>query len=145
MKLAEHPSTNMQLLVTTLLDSQVVAPEGSAEVSVVDKLRAIAPFLTTILSQVNRGHVAKERVMALVRREAARSAEAAAALAPLLDRQSATMAITQKHPLIATMVEVRHLYPDVPLPLSVIAPTGAAGPRSAPEHRDEVNAPKGAT
>jgi hypothetical protein len=107
----------MQLLVTTLLDNYVTD---------VEKLKLLAPFFATVLSQVNKGHVAKERVMALMRREAARSEEAAAVLAPLLDRQSATIAITQKHPLIATMVEVRHLYPQVPLPLSVVPPKGAA-------------------
>jgi hypothetical protein len=116
-KLAEHPSTNMQLLVSTLLDRYVTD---------VEKLKALAPFFATVLSQVNRGHVAKERVMVLLRREAAKSAEAAAALAPLLDRQSATIAITQKHPIIATMVDVHHLYPEVPLPISVVGPKGAA-------------------
>jgi len=65
-------------------------------------------------------------VMSLVRREAQRTAEGARILAPLLDRQSATIAVTQKHPLIATMVDVHHLYPDVPLPISVIVPKGAA-------------------
>ncbi len=116
-KLAEHPSTNMQLLVSTLLDRFVTD---------VDKLKALAPFFATVLSQVNRGRVAKERVMVILRREAAKSAEAAAVLAPLLDRQSATVAITQKHPIIATMVDIHHLYPDVPLPLSVVKPKGAA-------------------
>jgi hypothetical protein len=116
-KLAEHPSTNMQLLVSTLLDRHVTD---------VEKLRQLAPFFATVLSQVNRGKVAKERVMTLLRREATKSAEAAAVLAPLLDRQSATIAISQKHPLIATMVAVRHLYPDVPLPVSVVPPKGAA-------------------
>ena len=91
-----------------------------------DKLKALVPYFATVLSQVNRGKVAKERVLALLRREAAKSHEAAAVFAPLLDRQSATMAVMQKHPLIATMVDVHHLYPDVPLPISVIAPKGAA-------------------
>ena len=59
-------------------------------------------------------------------RESAKSHDAAAVLAPLLDRQSATAAITQKHPLIATMVDVHHLYPDVPLPISIVPPKGAA-------------------
>jgi hypothetical protein len=116
-KLAEHPSTNMQLLVTTLLDQHATD---------VEKLKALTPFFATVLSQVNRGHVAKERVMAVLRREAARSAEAARVLAPLLDRQSATAAITQKHPIIATMVDIRHLYPDVPLPVTLVPPKGAA-------------------
>ncbi|NVB81317.1 MAG: hypothetical protein HOV81_23170 [Kofleriaceae bacterium] len=116
-RLAEHPSTNLQLLVSGLLDRYATD---------VEKLAILRPYLATVLSQVNRGRVAKERVIALLRREAAKSAEAAAVLAPLLDRQSATMAVTQKHPLIATMVDVHHLYPDVPLPISVIPPKGVA-------------------
>ncbi|HEY5926261.1 MAG TPA: hypothetical protein VIV11_31465 [Kofleriaceae bacterium] len=128
-RLAEHPSTNLQLLVSTLLDRYATD---------VDKLKILVPYFATVLSQVNRGKVAKERVIILLRREAAKSHEAAAVLAPLLDRQSATAAVTQKHPLIATMVDVHHLYPDVPLPISVIDPTGPAKP--APLHAG----PKGA-
>jgi hypothetical protein len=102
-------------LVSTLLDRYATD---------VEKLRTLVPYFATVLSQVNRGRVAKERVIALLRREAAKSAEVARVLAPLLDRQSATAAITQKHPIIATMVDIHHLYPDVPLPISVISPVG---------------------
>ena len=116
-RLAEHPSTNLQLLVSSLLDRYA---------SDADKLATLVPYFATVLSQVNRGHVAKARVIALLRREAARSAELARTLAPLLDRQSATAAISQKHPIIATMVDVHHLYPDVPLPISVIPAKGAS-------------------
>ena len=116
-QLSEHPSTNLQLLVSTLLDRYATDLE---------KLRLLVPYFQVVLSQVNRGKVAKERVVTLLRREAGKSREAAAVLAPLLDRQSATAAVMQKHPLIATMVDVHHLYPDVPLPISVIPPKGAA-------------------
>jgi len=141
-RLAEHPSTNMQLLVSTLLGSfgfaETSSGESIARHADVEKLKQLAPFFATVLSQVNRGKVAKERVMTLLRREAAKSPEAAAVLAPLLDRQSATIAISQKYPLIATMVEVHELYPDVPLPLSVVP----AGPStSSPLH---PRPPKGA-
>ncbi|HTL37055.1 MAG TPA: hypothetical protein VL326_28165 [Kofleriaceae bacterium] len=115
-RLAEHPSTNLQLLVSGLLDRHA----GD-----VDKLRTLVPYFAVVLSQVNRGRVAKERVMALLRREAGRSAEHAGVLAPLLERQSATAAITQKAPIIATMVDVHHQFPDVPLPIKVTAPKGA--------------------
>jgi hypothetical protein len=117
LRLAEHPSTNLQLLVSALLDRHATN---------VEKLSALVPYFATVLTQVNRGRIAKERVIALLRREAQKSAETAAVLAPLLDRQSATAAITQKHPLIATMVEVHHLYPDIPLPIRVYP--GPAGP-----------------
>jgi hypothetical protein len=115
-KLSEHPSTNLQLLVSGLLDRYATN---------LAQLRPLVPYLATVLSQVNRGRVAKERVMAMLRREAARSADHAALLAPLLDRQSATAAITQKHPIIATMVDVKHQFPEVPLPIKVTAPKGA--------------------
>lgn len=118
-RLSEHPSTNLQLLVSTLLDRYATD---------IEKLRLLVPYFATVLSQVNRGKVAKERVIALLRREAGKSHEAAAILAPLLDRQSATAAVSQKHPLIATMVDVHHLYPDVPLPLSVVRPAAPAKP-----------------
>ncbi|HUJ60991.1 MAG TPA: WGR domain-containing protein [Kofleriaceae bacterium] len=112
-RLVEHPSPNVQLLVSGLLDRHV---DGN--------LAALVPFLQAVLSQVDRGKAAKARVIELVRREAARSPEHAAALAPLLDRQSATAAISQKHPLIATMVEVHERYPEVALPIKVIPPHG---------------------
>ena len=116
-KLAEHPSTNLQLLVSTLLDRYATDTE---------KLATLVPYFATVLSQVNRGRVAKERVLHLLRREAAKSQAAAAVLAPLLERQSAVAAVSQKHPIIATMVDVHHLYPDVPLPITVVPPKGAA-------------------
>lgn len=117
-RLAEHPSPNLQLLVSGLLEHHL---QGDLV-----RLEALVPYLVTVLSQVNRGRVAKERVMALVRREAARSVEGARILAPLLDRQSATIAVTQKHPLIATMVEVHHVFPDVALPITVTEPASVA-------------------
>jgi hypothetical protein len=117
-RLAEHPSTNLQLLVSGLLEHHL---QGDLA-----RLEAIVPYLVTVLSQVNRGRIAKERVMTLVRREAQRTAEGARILAPLLDRQSATIAVTQKAPLIATMVEVHHVFPDVALPITIVDPPSVA-------------------
>lgn len=110
MRLAEHPSPNLQLVVSALLDRFA------------HDLAAIVPFLATVLSQVNRGGAAKVRALELIRREANASEAHARILAPLLDRQSATSAITQKHPLISTMVDVRERYPEVPLPIVIIPP-----------------------
>jgi hypothetical protein len=113
-RLAEHPSVNLQLLVSGMLAHHVAGDLA--------RITALAPYLVTVLSQVNRGKVAKARVIELLRHEATRSIEAAAVIAPILDRQSATIAITQKHPLIATMVDVRAHYPDVPLPITILPP-----------------------
>jgi len=113
-KLAEHPSPNLQLLVSGLLEHHVA---GSLE-----RIRVLAPYLVTVLSQVNKGRIAKERVIALLRREATRSVEAATVIAPILERQSATIAITQKHPLIATMVDVVEAFPTVAVPIAIVPP-----------------------
>lgn len=120
-KLAEHPSANIQLLVSGMLEHHVA---GNLE-----RIRVLAPYLVTVLSQVNRGRIAKERVIALLRREAAISVEAATVIAPILDRQSATIAITQKHPLISTMVDVKTAFPAVPLPITIVPPPPHEGER----------------
>lgn len=109
-RLAEHPAPKIQLLASELLEDHL----GDVE-----RLKVLAPYLIVVLTQVNRGRVAKERVIALLRREATRSIESAQVIAPILARQSATIAITQKHPLIATMIDVRTAFPEVELPLAI--------------------------
>lgn len=112
-RLSEHPSTNIQLLVSGLLDRYASGQ--------LDRIAELLPYLTTVLSQVNRGGVAKQRVLDFLRREAVASHDAAKLLAPLLDRQSATHAVSHRAPLIATMVEVHARHPDVALPIVVVA------------------------
>lgn len=112
LRLSEHPSANIQLLVSGLLNR---IARGNVRL-----LEQLLPCLSTVLSQVNRGGVAKQRVLEFLRQEAATSAEAAALLAPLLERQSLTTAVSHKQPLIATMVELHERYPDIAVPISVV-------------------------
>ncbi|MFZ5896526.1 MAG: hypothetical protein ACOY0T_36060 [Myxococcota bacterium] len=109
LRLSEHPSGNMQLLVSGLLDRYA---QGNLKL-----IEQLLPCLTTILSQVNRGGVAKQRVLTFLRAEAVRSTEAATLLAPLLERQSLTRAVSHKAPLIATMVDLHERYPEVAVPI----------------------------
>jgi hypothetical protein len=111
-RLAEHPAPKIQLLVSEMLEQHL----GDDPL---ERLRVLSPYLVVVLTQVNRGRVAKERVVELLRREATRSLEHARVIAPILARQSATIAITQKHPLIATMIDVRTAFPEVELPLEI--------------------------
>ncbi|HKO52828.1 MAG TPA: WGR domain-containing protein [Polyangiaceae bacterium] len=108
--LSEHPSTNIQLLVSGLLERYA---RGNLTL-----LERLLPCLITVLSQVNRAGVAKQRVLDFLRTEAVASAQAAALLAPLLDRQSLTRAVSHKGALIATMVDLHERYPGVPVPIS---------------------------
>lgn len=124
-RLAEHPAGKIQLLVSELLEHHL----GDEPAVRLDRLRVLSPYLIVVLTAVNRGRVAKERVIALLRREATASLEAARVVAPILARQSATIAITQKHPLIATMIDVRTSFPEVELPLAIapVAPVRRRG------------------
>ncbi|MBP9089324.1 MAG: hypothetical protein KBG15_24595, partial [Kofleriaceae bacterium] len=65
--------------------------------------------------------------------EAQHCNEAATLLAPVLNRQSATMAVTQRAPLIATMVDVHDRFPEVPLPI-VITPITPQPRRNGGDH-----------
>jgi WGR domain len=121
-QLSEHPATGIQLLVSGLLER---FGRGNLEL-----LRQLLPCLTTILCQVNRGGVAKQRVLSFLRKEAVASPEAASLLAPLLERQSLTRAVSHRGPLIATLVDVHERYPEVPVPLTSAAiPLHARGGR----------------
>jgi hypothetical protein len=123
LRLAEHPSANIQLFVSGLL---VRHAHGNLEL-----LRQLVPYLLTVLTQVNRGGVAKLRVLEFLRAESVASPEAAALLAPLLERQSLTRAVTHRAPLIATMVALHAEHPAVPLPYTVVPP---------PAHTHSANA-----
>ena len=111
LRLSEHPSENIQLLVSGLLDRYA---RGNRAL-----LEQLLPCFRAVLSRVNQGAVAKERVLAFLRAEATASADTALLVAPLLERQSLTRAISHKGSLIAAMVAVHERYPEVPLPISL--------------------------
>jgi hypothetical protein len=113
LRLSEHPSVNIQLLVSSLLERHA---RGNLEL-----LEQLLPCFLTVLSQVNRGGVAKQRILTFLRREAVASVEAAVLLSPLLERQSLTRAVSHKAPLIATLVDLHERYPEVAVPISTPA------------------------
>jgi hypothetical protein len=121
LRLSEHPSANIQLLVSGLLVRHAHAN--------IDALRRLLPFILTVLSRVNRGGVAKLRVLDFLRAESVASDQAAALLAPILERQSLTRAVSHRAPLIASMVALHHQHPEIPLPITI--PTPPAHRRSA--------------
>ncbi|GET39994.1 hypothetical protein [Microseira wollei] len=102
-KFSEHPSTDMQLFATNYLESYAINnPE---------RLPELLPYFITVLSQVNRGRVAKQRIFAFLDKEAQKSEEAARVVAEIITRQLA----------IETMVKIHKLYPHLALPIQVKA------------------------
>jgi predicted DNA-binding WGR domain protein len=122
-KLSEHPSVSVQLLVAGLLEHHAA---GKPTV-----IAALLPYFAVVLSHVNRGKIAKLRVIEFIRSQCAASEAMATILTPLLDRQSATIAVSQKQPLIATMTDIASQFPDVQTPLTLvpIAPLPQRGSR----------------
>jgi len=111
MKLSEHPSQSLQQFASSFLDVYVA---GNPQ-----RLQELQPYLTTVLSQVNRGRVAKERALLLLEREAATSQQAARVAAEILTRISATCAVGDKSRAIEILCNIRTLHPDLDSPLTV--------------------------
>jgi predicted DNA-binding WGR domain protein len=111
LKFSEHPSADMQLFATNYLENYA----GNNP----ERLRELMPYFVTVLCQVNRGRVAKQRVFAFLEAEAQKSEETARIVAEILTRQSVTMAIGDKATAIQTMLRIHQTYPQIPLPIQV--------------------------
>jgi hypothetical protein len=111
LKLSEHPSEALHLFATNYLDRFAAGKP--------QELAQLLPYFTAILSRVNKGRLAKTRVLAFLEREALASPAAAAIVAPLLARQVLTISIENKAALIETMVRLHEKYPEIPLPVAV--------------------------
>lgn len=111
LKFSEHPSADMQLFATNYLENYAVDNP--------DRLRELTPYFITVLCQVNRGRVAKQRLFTFLDAEAQKSEESARIVADILTRQSLTMAIGDKATAIQTLLKIHKNYPRIPLPIQV--------------------------
>jgi len=111
LKLSQHPTTALQLFATNYLERYAGGSPG--------RLAELTPYFRSVLSRVNRGRVAKARVLDFLEVEAAKSEEAAHVVADLLARQSVTGAIGDRARMIQIMADMAARYPAIPLPLEV--------------------------
>ena len=109
LQLSQHPSANVQLFATNYLEQ--FATDNPAN------MRKLENYFITVLAQVNKGGIAKQRVYHLLKQETLKTEENARFTAQIIARQSATMAISHKAACILIMRDIRHRYPDVDLPL----------------------------
>ncbi|GAB5536462.1 MAG: hypothetical protein Rubg2KO_27110 [Rubricoccaceae bacterium] len=109
LKLSEHPTIGVQTFASDYLEAYASGH--------IDRIQALVPYFRAVLGQVNRGRVAKTRVLAFLEREATTSPEAAALIAPLLAHHSATIAIGDKATLIEAMRDLQDAQPGLELPL----------------------------
>jgi len=114
LKLSQHPSPNMQLFVSAWLES---ASGGDA-----DKLQRLEPYFLSVLSQVNRGRIVKQRVQAFLSEQAMLSEAIGAFVARLFARQAVTVAIGDKARYIEALRAIQQRYPDLPPTMTIQAP-----------------------
>lgn len=110
-RLSQHPSPAVQLFVTQWL----LALPGDDPAALAGQLRALTPYLLTVLSQVHRGRVAKTRVTEFLRAQVA-APETAAVVAEIFARQVVTASLTDKPQYIAGLRDIARRHPQLPLP-----------------------------
>ncbi|MFL9452581.1 MULTISPECIES: HEAT repeat domain-containing protein [Nostocales] len=111
LKFSEHPSADMQRYVTNFLEKYVINQP--------QHLRELTPYFITVLSAVNRGRVAKQRIFHFLESEAQKTEEAARIVAEIMTRHSGTMAIGDKAKAIQIMLKINKKYPYLSLPIEV--------------------------
>ncbi len=127
LKLAEHPAEGLQLYASNYLERFAAGNIGH--------LQRLEPYFVSVLSRVNKGRVAKTRVLTFLEAEATKSAEAAELVARIFARQSVTIAVGDKAKLIEGMLVVHREHPAIELPITLKpvvsrAPgSGAGAPR----------------
>ncbi|HEY9843387.1 MAG TPA: hypothetical protein V6D23_23145, partial [Candidatus Obscuribacterales bacterium] len=117
LRLSQHPSRQVQLFVSGFLATYASGNPGL--------LLRLRPYFTTVLAQVNRGRVVKERVLSLLRKEAETSEPVAAMLAELLAEQSLTAVVADKARYLEALFALQQQDPALPSPLRVISPRKA--------------------
>lgn len=110
-RLAQHPGTQVQLFVTQWLLELPAEPAAQRAA----RLRALAPYFLTVLSQVHRGRTAKTRVTDFLRSQTT-DPETAAVVAELFARQVVTASLTDKPHYIAGLRDIAARHPQIDLP-----------------------------
>ncbi len=110
-KLSEHPSRAVQLFATNYLERFAAGQP--------DKLPLLMPYFASVLSRVNQGRVAKQRVLAFLTASGSRDAAAANIVIPLLYRLAATISVEYRASALEAMMAIHRARPEVPLPISI--------------------------
>lgn len=110
-KLSEHPSRAVQLFATNYLERFAAGRP--------DKLEALMPYFASVLSRVNQGRIAKQRVLRFLTAEGSRDALSANTVMPLLHRLAATISIEYRASALEAMMAIHRARPEAPLPVRV--------------------------
>jgi len=110
-RLLEHPSSSFHLFVTELITDQTLS-----DPFVFEKFLIQARI---ILMQINRGRVAKDRVLAVLRREALARQDRADAIWRLLYDLTLSTIVRDKAPALMILRDIAQAWPTIAMPVSV--------------------------
>jgi predicted DNA-binding WGR domain protein len=111
LKLSQHPSTKVQLYTTAYLEQYAA---GNAEI-----LQTLVPYFITLLSQVNKGKVAKRRIMDFLRKESLKDETIATIAAAIFTRVSVSMSITERAACITALRDIQMKFTTIKSPMIV--------------------------
>ncbi len=105
-KLSQHPSGDLQLFVTNYLEKFASGQP--------DRIERLEPYFVTLLSQVNRARVAKQRVFRFLHTEAVKNEHTARIAARILERHSLSIAMGEKAACIEILRDIHKAFPEIP-------------------------------
>ncbi|ABC30680.1 probable DNA binding protein containing WGR domain [Hahella chejuensis KCTC 2396] len=111
LKLSQHPSANVQFFVSNFLNEYAA---GHSE-----RIFSLQGYFTTVLSQVNRSRICKDRILAFLSEQSLLNEQVANMAADLFTRISLTVVHKDKAALIKALLDLRRHYPQLGTPLSV--------------------------
>lgn len=108
-KLSQHPSMQVQAFVANLLNDYAADKP--------DVIVSLKHYFTSVLSQINKGRVGKDCVLAFLIKEANSSPAVLTMVAELFTRLSLTLVHKDKSQLIKAMLMLKKQHPDLDLPI----------------------------
>jgi predicted DNA-binding WGR domain protein len=105
LQLSQHPRPRLQLYATNYLESYAAGQP--------DTLLKLEQYFITVLSQVNRGRIAKDRIFAFLHREGLKSEVVARLVADIIGRISATGLIQDRAQCIEIMRDLHLQFADI--------------------------------
>ena len=112
LKLSQHPTNQVQLFATNYL-------EGYAS-DKPDRIAKLENYFVTVLSQVNKARITKNRIIKFLHTESMKSKEVALVASSIFTRQSVTIGIIDKASYIEAMRDIQELHPNITLPIKRI-------------------------
>lgn len=114
LKLSEHPSADLQGLVTNLLDRFAAGFP--------DRIATLKPFFLSVLSRVNKNTVNKKRVFAFLRAQSTQNPSTAAVIADILNQLAPTSAVETRTACVEILLNIRRQFPTLQNPLTIHPP-----------------------